>query len=448
MKRISIILGALALAAGGSAFYVTSSDSASVATADNPEVSYLILGNGNKLKSSLVADIEAAGGTLTLEIQEIGVATAVSSNPAFAASLDAMPGYDAVVEDVVTQAINPLEIVELDAASVDNTGQSESFYGLQWGLQAIDAPTAWAGGLRGSGVRVAVLDSGIDADNPDLAPNLNTALSASFVPGEHWDIQPGRYFNHGTHVAGTIGAAENGLGVIGVAPDVELVGVKVLSEYTGSGSGSGIMAGIVYAANINADIINMSLGSYFPRSIYGASASHYINAYSRATTYAYQRGVTIIASAGNSAIDMDHDADGVKLPADAAHVLSISATAPAGWAGDPSGSLDHPSSYTNYGQSGVDFAAPGGDFSTYPAAGWHYDMVLSTGSGAWYFSAGTSMAAPHASGVAALIIGANGGDMHPAHVAAALAHSADDLGQPGNDDYYGGGRVNAGNLAP
>jgi subtilisin family serine protease len=74
---------------------------------------------------------------------------------------------------------------------------------------------------------------------------------------------------------------------------------------------------------------------------------------------------------------------------------------------------------------------------------WVFDLVFSTGNGGWYWSAGTSMAAPHASGVAALIIGANGGDMKPSQVEAALRSSADDLGKPGNDDFYGAGRVNA-----
>jgi len=104
----------------------------------------------------------------------------------------------------------------------------------------------------------------------------------------------------------------------------------------------------------------------------------------------------------------------------------------------------------------IDFAAPGGDF-IYPGeeecvvAGllrpcWVFDLVFSTGSaGSYYWSAGTSMAAPHASGVAALIISANGGDMKPQHVERDLRHSADDLGKPGNDDAYGMGRVNAGN---
>ena len=168
----------------------------------------------------------------------------------------------------------------------------------------------------------------------------------------------------------------------------------------------------------------------------------------------------MITSAGNEATDYDHNGPVVHMPSDGPNVISIAATAPIGWATDPGNIfLDNPASYSNYGQSVIDFAAPGGD-SVYPGnesctiAGllrpcWVFDLVFSTGSNlnpalaSYFWAAGTSMAAPHASGVAAIIIGKNGGSMHPAQVEAALLQSADDLGKPGNDDFYGNGRVNA-----
>ena len=130
-----------------------------------------------------------------------------------------------------------------------------------------------------------------------------------------------------------------------------------------------------------------------------------------------------------------------------------------GWAKDPSGNLDYLASYSNYGQSAIDFAGPGGD-AEYPGeenctvAGitnpcWVFDLVFSVGgytaAGAPQYNwvAGTSMAAPHVSGVAALIIGKHGGEMSPAAVERILRQSSDDLGKPGNDSLYGGGRVNA-----
>lgn len=117
-----------------------------------------------------------------------------------------------------------------------------------------------------------------------------------------------------------------------------------------------------------------------------------------------------------------------------------------------------------HGQSVIDFAAPGGDY-VYPGNEsctvggltrpcWVFDLVFSTGSNlnpgvtSYFWAAGTNVAAPHAAGVAAIIIGMNGGSMPPAQVEAAMAAAADDLGKPGNDGFYGAGRVNAGNAMP
>lgn len=148
------------------------------------------------------------------------------------------------------------------------------------------------------------------------------------------------------------------------------------------------------------------------------------------------------------------------VPAHSPSVISISATAPRGWALNPTtANLDYLASYSNYGTSDIDFAAPGGDYQ-YPGDeivtiggvtqyAFVFDYVFSAGSSlipgrsSYYWSVGTSMAGPHAAGVAALIIGQNGGKMDPAHVKAAMRASADDLGKPGRDPYYGYGRVNA-----
>lgn len=426
--------------------------------------SYLLMANGNKLPANLVKSVSAAGGVVTQTIPEVGLAVATSSDPNFAVRAAKISGLRSVSANLTMQWINPnfQEAVEIDAANPPFSGDDDFFFDLQWGHDAVDAPEAWDAGYRGAGVLVAVLDTGFDMDHPDLAPNINYALSTSFVPGEPVDYTLPDTFSHGTHVAGTIAAADNAFGVIGIAPEAELMLVKVLSD-SGSGSFASVIAGIVHAANSGADVINMSLGASLYRSgdcsdpsdCYTArEAAELIVAIGRATTYAYQKGTTVIASAGNNANDGDHDRDLVHIPSDAPHVISISATAPIGWATDPLNAfLDYPASYTNYGQSVIDFAAPGGDY-IYPGeegcvvAGllrpcWVFDLVFSTGNGGWYWSAGTSMAAPHASGVAALIIGKNGGSMKPAHVEAALRNSADDLGKPGNDDFYGAGRVNA-----
>ncbi|MGD9489910.1 MAG: S8 family serine peptidase [Calditrichaceae bacterium] len=422
--------------------------------------SYILISSTNKLPAGLEQSVAKINGRLTNSISEIGVAVVESAEPDFISKASKIKGVRSVVNDYTVQWLDPdmrREALDEDFGNPPTSGDDDFFFDLQWGHDAVDAPEAWAAGARGAGVRVAVLDDGIDSDHPDIAPNLNTALSASFVPGEPFEYLnnfPGDPFSHGTHVSGTILAADNGYGTIGIAPEAELVMVKVLSSFTGSGAFSWVINGIIYAANIDADVINMSLSGSFPQNL-GREAAELKVAINRATTYAYQKGTTVIAAASNDALDRDHDKSLLILPADGPNVIQISSTAPIGWAVDPTTDLDvFASSYSNYGQSAIDFAAPGGNF-VYPGnesctvAGitrpcWVFDFVFSTGSsGSWYWSVGTSMAAPHAAGVAALIIGQNGGSMHPAQVESVMRRSADDLGKPGNDDFYGQGRVNA-----
>ncbi len=428
---------------------------------------YIVMAQGNGISDKMVADIQAAGGEVTRSIPQVGLMAVSYPGDDFRTVAAGIDGIRSAFNDFESSLIRPEGaeeiMVSLDAVSPPFTGDDDFFFDLQWGHDAVDAPEAWEAGHRGNGVRVAVIDSGIDSNHPDLTPNLNTALSASFVPGEAYNAPAG---SHGTHVAGTIGAADNAFGVIGIAPEVELVALKALSPVTGSGATSGILAAMVYAADIEADVINMSLGirgglphnctfgdTHFPAS----DCNEIFVAYNRVTQYVNQAGTTIIASAGNDGRHTNFDKSTGTLPGGANHVISVSATAPYLWGFDPSVDLDERASYSTYGKNGTDLAAPGGDFDVFfdygltPCNGpvlpgrpcYVYDMVLSTSTGGWSWNAGTSMAAPHATGVAALIIGANGGDMDPAQVAKALRNGADDLGKPGKDDDYGHGRVNA-----
>lgn len=448
---------------------------AAPAAAQGQGRSYLLVAQ-NQLPTGLEAQVAAIGGTVERTIAEIGVAVVRSDNPDFQAQAAGIRGIQSALPNVTLQWIPPQEgefVSVEDYGNPPSSGDDDPFFDLQWGHDAVDAPEAWNAGARGAGARVAVLDTGFDLDHPDLAPNIDFGSSANFVPGEELQYALPDAFSHGTHTAGTIAAADNAFGTIGVAPEATLVLVKVLND-AGSGSFEGVVEGIIHAANVDADVINMSLGAVLPRHGYlddngteepeddfwvsASEVAELVNMISRATTYAYRNGTLVIASAGNESTDGDHDADLLHLPSDATHVLSISATAPIGWAVDPTTFLDNLASYSNYGQSAIDFAAPGGDFlyafvdpaQLCTVAGltrpcYVFDYVFSTGNNGWYWSAGTSMAAPHAAGVAALIIGANGGDMKPQHVEQALRASADDLGKPGNDDAYGAGRVNAGN---
>jgi len=454
-----------------------SQSAASDATAGTTTVTfhsknYIIISSGDKLPADIEGKVSSSNGKLTALLSEVGIAMATSDDPEFATKAAKISGVRSVVHDFTYQGFDPSKAKTIDADNVNppSTGDSNPFFPLQWGHTAIQAPEAWNAGAKGEGVTVAVLDTGFDLTHPDLKANIVGAVS--FVPGQPAQFNNAYGTSHGTHTAGTIAAVDNNIGVVGVAPAAKLLLVKVLAD-AGSGSFSWMMQGILYATQQKADVINMSLGAAIPRSskyLYdnGTPADptddfmvnetkaiqELIVAMNKVTTYATQQGVTVIASAGNDANDGNADKNLVHIPADGPNVISISATGPTGWANAPlTTNLDKFASYSNYGTSAVDFAAPGGDF-IYPTNEiivfrgvrqytWALDMVLSTVNGGYSWMAGTSMAAPHATGVAALIIGKNGGDMAPAKVEAALRASADDLGKPGRDAYYGHGRVNA-----
>lgn len=489
--------------------------------AQSQDASYLVLLNQNgKQSKNFNKDVALAGGTIKVRIDQIGVAFVSSANPDFKATLAGVNGVQGVAYSL--PALKREDIIGFQAPQVETAqlGENEFWFPLQWGLDAVRAPQAWAAGATGAGVRVAVLDSGIDHDNVDLVPNLNQTLSKSylacgdvwvggdiedFVPNpncvgdfEDWRIREtnefeydeGWFFNHGTHVAGTIAAADlNGGGnVVGVAPDAEIVAIKVCTEFATWCTDEAILPGIIYAADIGADIINMSLGGITDRNPSEickqirdedlgvpcgevvSSAQLLQKAYRRAFQYANRHNTTVIVAAANNGLDADHTGSLLFHFGDFPNVLGISALGPIGIAlpaieGDaPAEQVadsDTLASFSNYGRSIIDFGAPGGSFNlwsmlTDPDNTWctragfelrchWFDLVVSDNvDDSIFFAAGTSMAAPHAAGVAAIIVGLNGGDMTPQRLRTAMKRYADDLGTPGHDETYGDGRVNAG----
>jgi subtilisin family serine protease len=492
------------------------SNNPSLAAAARTAKSYIIDFTGNTLPADLAGQVAKAGGVLTTSIEQVGIAVATSDDPRFADRAVMIRGVFSVQPDPMVQWVEPERVVEAGEVDVAEAGTvepaavfgtAETFRRAQWVPDAMSAPDAWDLGARGAGARVAILDGGIRSTHIDIAPNLDVARSRSFVPDPttpgtfvpfNADFQRRRTppfpcdsvetFWHGTHVAGIVaapgGPGNANLGTVGIAPNATIIGVKVLN--CGSGAFSWILNAIVYAATpiseggAGADIINMSLGAGFEHQardtagkairdtitgkvIHTArSAAQLQRAIGKATSYAYQRGVTVVAALGNGALDLDKTNDLMFLPAMAPHVIAVAATGPTGFAlGNTN--FDRPASYTNFGQSAVDFAAGGGDFvlpgndvcvlprnptGTIVQFCWVFDLVFApcrgsgTSNGSYCWAAGTSMASPAVAGVAALIIG-QFGRIGPAAVEARLRSSADDLGKPGNDDFYGGGRVNA-----
>ena len=429
------------------------------AAANAGERYVLTASNWGKLQAAHVA---AAGGKVRFAHADAGVAVVESANPQFLSQVLAGGAIQSGAVDADFAWTVPARTFDLDANAV-NPADDRFFNTVQWAPQAVKAPQAWAAGYTGKGVRVAVIDGGIYDVHPDLAANIDLAAARSFVlpdpaatPAANacrtaWNCDTGTLW-HGTHVAGIVAAVDNNLGVVGIAPEATIVPVKAL--HSGSGSFGAVIQAILYAATAgDADIINMSLGAAFNRGSNDAAAL--TSALNRAVNTAGRYGALVITSAGNDALDVDHTGNLIVTPAQSGNGLAVSSTGPLGFA---YGATDFTrfSSYSNYGRSLVSVAGPGGDFAypgnencTLPTTGapvtipcWAFDMVLSTSRAGWTWTAGTSMSAPAASAVAALIK-QRFPNISVGELKNRLAQSADDVGKPGADPLYGRGFINA-----
>ena len=264
---------------------------------------------------------------------------------------------------------------------------------VDWGINKVEAPEIWAAGYTGEGVKIAVLDTGIDMEHTDLDANLKGG--ANMIGGSSYDDDNG----HGTHCAGIIAAENNDFGTVGVAYAADLYAVKVLDS-TGSGYYSQIISGIDWAISNDMDIISMSLG--------GSTGSTTLQS---AIARAYNAGIVIVAAAGNNGTSS------ISYPARYTQAVAIGAV----------NSSDVRASWSNYG-SQLDLVAPGVSiYSTY------YGNSYATLSG-------TSMATPYAAGMFALAKEASPA-LTNAQLETQLKTYAMDLGTSGFDIYYGYGLV-------
>ena len=401
--------------------------------------------------AAVSAAVSAAGGTVANDLSaQIGVLIVESAAVGFATTLST----SALVETVGGDR----KFKGLPGGGPEQT--MDPLESQQWDMEQIRAPQAHNFQAGARSVDVGILDSGIDGHHPDFVvdgkgSNVDCARgrnSVSFLPSGPGVGSPDPCVDnqfHGTHVAGTVAAPANGIGVVGVAPNVTLVPVKVC-DASGYCYVSAVVDGITYAGDIRLDVINMSF--FVDDNAFQESTEFKCNSdptqrafrqsVERAIKYARGRGVVPVAALGNSDEDLGNPstADGADcdvVPAETKGVIGVSAL----------GSKSEKARYSNYGVPANDVAAPGGNGTT----GDCRTTILSTlPGGAYGCIQGTSMASPHAAGVAALIVSqfgklARNGDvvLAPDTVESILRRSAVDIGLTGYDTCFGNGRIDA-----
>jgi lantibiotic leader peptide-processing serine protease len=426
---------------------------------------YIVLYEQYAVPGTAGRTITNAGGTLVASYAPIGVAIARSDNPSFAATVRATKGVHdvAATSGLAVKLDGALAVdsadpdVSVPAAPTPAPG-GDNLSGLQWDMDQIHAPDARAINGGSPSVVVGDIDTGIDYTHPDLAPNVDDARSVNCVSGAPVQGMVAAYDDngHGTHTAGTIAAAKNGIGIVGVAPNVKIAGIKA-GNADGFFFPEAVVCAFMWVATKNIQVTN---NSYFAdpwlfdcrndptqRAIWEAER--------RAIAYAMQKGAVVVAAAGNMADDLTHPTQDVTSPDNTTpitrSITNACAVVPVEIPGvvgvTANGNLKLKSFYSSYGIGSIEVTAPGGDsllqrtaaspngrvLSTWPAAQPCARKVVDGGAVYCYLQ-GTSMASPHVAGVAALI--ASTGVASPAAVAARLVNTADPLACPTDPSIY------------
>jgi len=429
---------------------------------------YLVVYKSESVPSDAASAIRTAGGSLVYSYGTIGVAVASSSSSSFAGNLRSSSKIEGVASTagLATQLDPALD--ESDSSSAPTPGTpapgSDSLSALQWDMDQIHAPEARAINGGSPSIVVGDIDTGIDYTHPDLAANVDDATSVNCVSGAP---VPGKVAanddnGHGTHTAGTIAAAKNDIGIVGVAPDVKLAAIKA-GNAAGFFFPEAVVCAFVWVGDHHIPVTN---NSYFAdpwlfncrndpeqRAIWTAER--------RAIKYAQQAGDVVVSATGNQADDLSHPTQDATSPDDTSPVLReihnqcavVPVEVPGVIGVNANGNGGFKSFYSSYGVSATDVVAPGGDSILQRTAAAPNGRVLSTWpaslltvscpaarrvvdvSGATYcYQQGTSMASPHAAGVVALI--ESSGVTSPGAVAARLQNTADPIGCPPDMSIY------------
>ena len=508
MRNRMVVAALVALVAGGLLAAVPAG-----ATSDGKVREYVVLYDRGASAAEARTEIRDLGGSVVDEISQIGLAKVRTSNAEFeseVAASDALAGAApnriiGYADPALREKVDDVEgLIDAEGStSVDATTavDAEPLADLQWDMEMIHATPdeSYAVDTGNPDVRVGIIDTGIDASHPDIAPNFDAALSRNFTvddplidgscasdpDGSCNDPANVDEAGHGTHVSGTIAAALNGIGIGGIAPDVTLVNLR-------AGQDSGFfflfptLQAYVYAANNGIDVVNMSFftdpwlfncrDNPLDSPVEQQEQATIIDASNLTLDYAYKHGVTLIAAEGNEHNDLgaptfdsispdyppgtervrdNIDNDCLVIPTEGNHVISVSSLGPSG----------RKSYFSNYGLEQTVVSAPGGDrrdffgtpeydtpgtriLSSYPQAVAITDKLIDSscnvldplavvdksrgGCAVYVYLQGTSMASPHAVGVAALIISAKGKGtgaafgMKPAKVEKVLRKTATD----------------------
>ncbi|MQY33413.1 hypothetical protein SRB17_13740 [Streptomyces sp. RB17] len=470
----------LVLSLTASLGFLPTSASAAPATAgavraadDGPNLAYVVnTRTDHRTIESVQREIVRNGGSVVASYDRIGVIVAHSATADFAARMRAVRGVDSAgatrtaplsaagtTDEGAVQVLSKTEAARLSQAAAPG---EEPLEADQWDLRAIGADRAARINPGSRSVTVGVIDTGVDDTHPDIAPNFSASQSANCVSGKAdttygaWRPADADHY-HGTHVAGEIAAARNGIGVAGVAPGVKVASITVAQpDSTQLFYPESVVCAFVFAADHGIQVTNNSY--YVDPWLYNCmddpDQRAIVDAVNRAQLYAQRKGTLNVAAAGNSNDDLDahalvdasspDDSTATTRTVDPHKCFDVPTQLPGVVTVSAVGVKGAKSYYSSYGQGVIDVAGPGGDKYQIPDTPSKNGRILSTLPNDQYgFLQGTSMASPHVAAVAALLKSAHP-NATPAQLQALLKAEADNPGCPsGPYDGNGDGVVDA-----